>query len=621
MTDTTIRSRTLSKSDFQLARSCDAKLYFRENRYPDQKQFDPYLRLLADGGYMVEALAQAMHPDGIQLEYGRDPLKAFERTRDLLSRDRVTIFQATLLVDRRVARIDILEKNGNTVRLIEVKAKSLDGAEHLASLASGGLGVLRNGRKPFGIKEDWRSKIEDVAYQALMLTRVLPSATIRPFLLLVDKSKRSTIDNVPRLFKLVREESRDGRVNCARFIGTPEQLAELDLLTEVDVSAEVAMVRDEVEAEALRYEAMLDAEWDPSFGVRGAKCKDCEFKLDGDDATSGYAHCWGSLAYVKPHMLELYNVGTVKDASGAPLVESLVMAGKASLFDIPEDRLVKKDGGIGPQAEKQIRQIRYTRSGDTWLGPGLRAKIEGLKYPLHYIDFEVSRLALPYHAGMRPYGQVAFQWSCHTVESPGSVPTHREWLNTTDLSPNTSFVRALRETIGDSATVLTWSPYEGSTLKGIERELALFGTSDPELAAWIANVVNNRIVDLHDWAKNNFYHPGMRGRTSIKVVLDALWKTDPMMRDQFTAWTGTGATESDDPYHALPPLEINGVKQDVREGTGAIRAYEAMMYGVEKDDVAAKTAWSRLLLEYCKLDTLSMVMVFEHWRRATGAAS
>jgi hypothetical protein len=93
------------------------------------------------------------------------------------------------------------------------------------------------------------------------------------------------------------------------------------------------------------------------------------------------------------------------------------------------------------------------------------------------------------------------------------------------------------------------------------------------------------------------------------------------MRDQFAAWTQLSATELEDPYHALPSLLINGVEQDVREGTGAVRAYEAMMYGVERTDEVARHAWRELLLQYCKLDTLSMVLVFEHWRRETGVAT
>jgi len=113
----------------------------------------------------------------------------------------------------------------------------------------------------------------------------------------------------------------------------------------------------------------------------------------------------------------------------------------------------------------------------------------------------------------------------------------------------------------------------------------------------------------------------MRGRTSIKVVLDALWKSDSRMRDQFAAWTGLVADGDSDPYSALPPLEINGVPQDVHEGTGAVRAYQEMMYGADKENVEVRQSWARLLLQYCHLDTLSMVLIFEHWRRVTGVAS
>ena len=44
------RARTLSKSDFILARDCSAKLYFRENGYPDGRGNDPYMAMLAEGG-------------------------------------------------------------------------------------------------------------------------------------------------------------------------------------------------------------------------------------------------------------------------------------------------------------------------------------------------------------------------------------------------------------------------------------------------------------------------------------------------------------------------------------------------------------------------------------------
>jgi hypothetical protein len=317
-------------------------------------------------------------------------------------------------------------------------------------------------------------------------------------------------------------------------------------------------------------------------------------------------------------MLELFSIGTVK-TKGQPVVEILLNENKASLFDVQEEWLTKADGTVGATSVRQRRQIDLTRNSTAWYSDELRSTIGNLQYPLHFIDFEISRLALPYHARMRPYGQVAFQWSAHTVSEPGAAPVHREWLNTVNTWPNKSFVTSLRDAIGDSGSVLTWSAFEGVSLKAIDAELEIFDETDPEVAAWIKSAVDpeTRMVDMCKWAANDFYHPGMKGRTSIKVVMDALWKSDPQMWAQFTEWTGLPASESTDPYSALPAITINGIEQDVREGTGAMRAYEEMMYGVELENADAKAAWAQLLRQYCELDTLSMVLIFEHLKRAT----
>ena len=382
------------------------------------------------------------------------------------------------------------------------------------------------------------------------------------------------------------------------------------------------MLRDDVEEAAALYESRLDAPLSVhSVGIeRGSKCGSCEFKVGEDIEKSGFKECWGPLAEPKPHMLELFSIGTCKALDRSSLVDWMLRQQKASLLDIPEDCLVKADGSMGPNAERQRRQIEYTRRGEVFVSTDLRGKIEALREPMYFIDFETSRLALPYHKGMRAYGLVAFQWSCHKVASHGQQPTHAEWLNKTDVWPNRLFVESLREAIGDSGPVLTWSHFESTTIKQILPELLRFGHDVPDLEAWMTNVVENRIVDLHDWARRDYYHPGMRGKTGIKVVLDALWKSDAAMRKQFEAWTGMVADESRDPYASLPPVEISGVLQDVHEGTGAMRAYQEMMYGADKNDPEKKEMWAGLLQRYCELDTLSMVLILEHWRRCVGLA-
>jgi Domain of unknown function(DUF2779) len=615
-------SRTLSKSDFILARSCATKLFFRENGYPDNRDGDPYLRLLAEGGYMVEALAKAKYEGAEQLEYGRNARDDYGATREYLDRHSVTLFEATLLHGRRHARVDILQKVGSTVRLIEVKAKSFDGQAHAESVAAGGNGVLRNARKSGGILEAWRAKLEDVTYQVLLLEKILPGITVQPFLALVDKSKRAQADNVPGFFELVRRTGKDGqtRLQTARYVGSREQLVDLDLVTEIDVSKEVALLREEVEEAAALFESRLDAPFAVHVaGVeRGAKCVGCEFRVDSQPDSNGFGDCWGELAAPRPHMLELYHVGSAKAPDRSELIPWMIRSGKASLADIPLDGLVKVDGSVGPQAERQRRQIDYTARREIFVGPTLRGKIEALRAPLHFIDFEASRLALPYHSGMRPYGQVAFQWSCHTVTALGDTPAHREWLNDVDIWPNQTFVESLRDAIGDDGQVLTWSHFEVAVLREIARDLAAFGREATELVHWMTHLADHRVVDLHRWAQSEYYHPGMRGRTSIKVVLDALWQSDSTMREQFEAWTDLAADASRDPYAALPPVEINGVWQDVHEGTGAVTAYQEMMYGIDKGDPDVRSGWGSLLRQYCKLDTLSMVLIFENWRRLTG---
>jgi len=57
----------LSKSDFKVAGTCPTKLYYRKLGYPSTNHENPYLEFLADGGYMVEAIAKLMFPEGREI--------------------------------------------------------------------------------------------------------------------------------------------------------------------------------------------------------------------------------------------------------------------------------------------------------------------------------------------------------------------------------------------------------------------------------------------------------------------------------------------------------------------------------------------------------------------------
>lgn len=623
-------NRTLSKSDFKTARECPTKLYYRELGYASKKDDDEYLALLAEGGYVVEQMAKLRYPAGITLPYGGDPTVAASLTHTHLSKNTATLFEATLLTGMKLARVDILEKHGGVARLVEVKAKSFDSAANTARLVKGQPSIFRSTRKPFGIMSEWQPYLEDVTFQVLLLEEVLPGTVIEPFLCLVDKSKTAQLDGLPGFFEVERRTDAAGRerVHTARFIGTPEQ-AELlrreNVLVEVDVSQEVAVLRSEVAAAVSSFVASLQGGPAKIAVPIGWACRDCDYRLPhGNPAqANGFRECWGPLADVQPSILTLHKGGLVRDATGSPLIDGLVASGRASLFDVPDAFLRKADGTVGATAQRQLIQLGHTRANSVWIGDGLRPVLQDVSYPLHFIDFETSRMALPYHAGMRPYGLIAFQWSCHTQQEPGGPLEHREWLSDAPGWPNADFAGALRAAIGESGTVLTWSQFEQTTLRQVAEELAAFGRYDAGLVNWIDRLSDkggSRVVDMNQMTIDSFFHPGMGGRSSIKVVLDALWKSDDAMRQQFAEWTGRVGDPKTGPYAALPELVINGRPQAVAEGTGAMRAYEAMTIGVESRDPATRATWRELLLQYCELDTLAMVMIWEYWMRQTGLA-
>ena len=274
---------------------------------------------------------------------------------------------------------------------------------------------------------------------------------------------------------------------------------------------------------------------------------------------------------------------------------------------------------MGNYGARQLIQIEHTHSNSEWVGDKLGTLLDQFEYPLHFIDFETTALAVPYHAGMGPYEPVAFQWSCHTVAKPRTVPVHSEWINIDDAFPNFAFAESLMKQIGTTGTVFRYAAHETTILRRIGRQMDIRRERNNELAEWLDEMgQKDRIVDMyHDMTLKHYYHPFMKGSNSIKKVLEAIWKTDSQLRARYPEYLREINAQILSPYQALPPLEIQGKPVVIAEGTGAMRAYEAMLYGLEKNDPETRHRWRELLLQYCKLDTLAMVMLWDHWVRIT----
>ena len=326
----------------------------------------------------------------------------------------------------------------------------------------------------------------------------------------------------------------------------------------------------------------------------------------------------GDLANVEPSVLDLCYASEIGPKDDR-LVDQLIRQRQCSLYDVPLSQLTKKSGDVGKRNERQIIQIRQTQAGTAWISPQLATLTQECEYPLHFIDFETSALAIPYHAGMRPYETVAFQWSCHTIESHGATPTHADWINGEDFFPSAEFVRTLRAGIGTAGTVFMWAHHEEAVLRVIHGQLRRYNAFEPDLADWIVGLAGTdkdnrgRLVDMNQLTLDGYFHPDMKGRTSIKVVLPAIWTADAAVRRAFPEYEQYEGGRPLDPYESLPPVEIAGQPIVVSEGTGAMLAYQEMLYGISRDDPDARLKYKDLLRQYCRLDTAAMVMIWQHW--------
>lgn len=611
----------LTKSDFKVAQSCPTKLYYRKRGYPTVDEADEFLSLLQDQGYLIEALARAVYPEGQWVGYAQDVESAARETMSALTESCV-LFEATFLSRGKMARVDILVRRGDVIELIEIKSRAFDRRQNDANIRAGKPNLFRAVNRPGRILRDWQPYLEDVAFQTSILQELFPRTRVVPYLLMPDSSASCHLDGLHRRFGSRAEGGAidEGHSLTAVFTGDPHELRRNPILALINVAEEVELLMPKIRGQSESYLASLIPSLERIHTAPSTHCRNCEYHV-AEGQLRGFQECWGELADVQPHILDLYHVS---DAGGRRerVADKLIAQGKAGLFDFPEDRLRRQDGTIGETARRQRLQIAHTRTNQEWVSEGLGAALDSLVYPLHFVDFETCAPAIPRFGGMRPFDALTFQWSCQTIIAPDADPQPSHWLQRDDSYPNQTFAQMLRGQLGDRGSILVWSTHESTILGTILRQLEERGEGDSSDAAWIRDVLaSERLVDLNQWTLRHYFHPRMGGRTSLKVVADAVWRENEGVRQRLPQFRAEDENGLLSPYRALPPMPINGRQISVVEGSGAILAYYQMMEHVMAGATGDAEQWRQLLLQYCDLDTLAMVMVWWHWRDLVGQAN
>ena len=594
-------SKILSKSDFKVARSCTTKLYYKKNGYPSANDGNEYMEYLAEGGYAVGKLATLHFPEGIRIQNELGLESAIAQTKEELQKENVVLFEPALLIEGKVAAIDILVKAGNRFEIIEVKSKGFDSDNPK-------------------FDKGWDEYLEDIAFQKELLQEMFPDAHIDCFLFVPDKAKRTQIDGLNALFELKEVEAHNQfKFYEIEFIGDPELIRKDELMVKVGVNDEVKK-RSSITKNAIKVYSESLEKGEKIQEPLNIGCFSCEYNA-GDDK-NGYHECWKGMPEPELHIRDVYRLGNIKENKES-VANALIGEKKLDVDALPEKAFE------GVWGERRLIQINNTKAQSEWIARELKEEINSWKYPLHFIDFETCITALPFHKGMRPYEMSAFQWSCHTIKQPGAEPIHSEWLNTDPKFPSFAFAESLMNKVGYDGTLLMWSSHENTTLRNIYYQMEEYNQSIPGLKRWLEYMVKfdkngaGAFVDMNDLALKYYFHPVMKGRTSIKVSLPAVLAASKSKRtENWLANFDEGINLLhrgedgiiDNPYKHLPPIDLLENAEKVNEGTGAMRAYEDMLFGISKNKPEIKKAYKEALLRYCKLDTLAMVIIWEHWR-------
>jgi len=463
----------LTKSRFVAALTCPTKLfYMADTDYANQSVEDTFLAALAEGGFQVGELAKQYFPEGINIGT-LDTIKALAKTNELLKNKNVIIFEAAIKYENCFIRVDVLEKKGNFIKVHEVKAKSFNGNE--------ATNFLKKDGTPNSI---WKKYLYDVAFQKWVCSRALSNNMISAHLMLADKSKRIAASGLNQKFRVLE-------VNGRKEVKVESDIQKEHLRPEILTSVNVDNICAGIFA-ATDHGLGVDETFDQmvmrlSFACEqgqiipsqlGTHCGQCEFVCSSNDKIikkkDGRLECFKRILGIDP---AVFDKPTIFDLWNFRGKQKFIDEGRISLSDLDEDDINISSNTYGmSNSERQWLQVQKAKDNDDteYLDrSGLQEEMSSWVYPLHFIDFETTMVAIPFGANRAPYEGIAFQFSHHTVDKDGTVKHAGEFLNVEPgYFPNYDFVRALKDELSqDDGSIFRYSNHENTYLNLIIEQL------------------------------------------------------------------------------------------------------------------------------------------------------
>ena len=652
--------RYLTKSRFKEGLECETKLFYSNNsEYHNSKKEDSFLEALAEGGFQVGELAKFLvsenpYEESISVK-SLDYEIALLETKEKLKNDYVSIAEAAFNYKDLFIRVDLLKKEKELIRIYEVKAKSWSESDlhdpeeiFIKKYKTG-----KNKGKEY-INKEWYFYLYDIAFQRYVVNKIFPEFNIESNLVLADKNISSNIDGLNQKFKLKKD------TNNIKEVEVPKNLKKSDLgiiplkVINVDKTCdfiENQLVNDKSFTDFVEYLSKVYKKNERVFSVIDQRCFSCEYRADkNSNLKSGFNECFekngkqpdDSLSFVE----DLWKSTKKEVDKGNFFIEQI-----NENDYLRED--IKKNDGMTTNF-RQYLQIIKTKNKDlsSYYDPKLTDTILSFEKPYHFIDFETSAMALPFHKNRKPYEPVAFQYSYHLMDNK-KIEHKGEFLDTSPKFPNYNFVRSLKNEFGSEikGTIFRYHNHENTILNQIYSQLKNESSTDipdkNELLDFIKYICTPTKNHIGEWIKGPksmtdmfqlvvslYYSPYSKGSNSIKYILPSVINDSQYLKDKYKekiygtdlipsknfknhSWLNNN---SNDPYQSLPPIFQNIKKNSPSEistfnnlddGGAAMTAYGFLQFSNTNDDLRKKI--EDALLRYCELDTMAMVIIFEHF--------
>ena len=241
-----------------------------------------------------------------------------------------------------------------------------------------------------------------------------------------------------------------------------------------------------------------------------------------------------------------------------------------------------KNAGVELGTIQTLQVNHYLDNLKTYVNkPEVEKFLNSLWYPLYFLDFETVQLGVPKYKNSKPYQPTPFQYSLHYIETLGGEVKHKEFIANPFKDPRKQVAKNLCADIPETACVLAYNKYfERDRIKDLAKLYPKMGKK--------LTTISKNVKDLMDPFTNGFvYNKNMGNSLSIKSVLPALYPNDPTLN-----------------YSML-----NGIQN----GNDAMVVYPKLIK-MKKEE---REQTIKSLLEYCKLDTVAMVKIYEFLLKET----